>query len=321
MQSSSSKPAKPQRVLKDLLIVALLVIGFLMFAMKVDLAERVLAWTGRFEFLQADEWPLTLVVLALALAWFSYRRWREQSLEVKARLAAEGQVHHTLAQNRRLAQQLITAQEQERRHLARELHDEIGQCCVAIRVNASSIARDTEKTMPIAHASATSIAQTSDHLHEVVRGMLERMRPTGLDDLGLSASLEVLTSTWAARHGVACAYQAEGPVEGLDEASNIAIYRAVQEALTNVVKHAKARHVRVSFTSDASGINPDIKLRIDDDGAGMLLSDSNRGLGLVGMRERIDALGGQLSLQPSPLGGLRVEIVLPASHHTLASAG
>ncbi len=317
MQNSPSKLLKHQPALKDLLQVAVVVIGFLLFAMKVELAERVLAWTGKFETWQADELPLTLVVLALALTWFSYRRWREQSLEVKARLAAEAQVHHALAQNRRLAQQLITVQEQERRHLARELHDEIGQCCVAIRVNASSIARDTQTAMPIAHASATSIAQTSDHLHEVVRGMLERMRPTGLDDLGLSASLEVLTSSWAARHGIACTYEAQGhaqDLQDLDEATNIAIFRAVQEGLANIVKHAQARHAMISFMSEG----PNIRLRIDDDGVGQPQSESGRGLGLVGMRERIDALGGQLTLQPSPLGGLRVEISLPATHRAQA---
>lgn len=313
--STPGSTGSHHRALWDVLLVLLMVAAFFVFAVTTELAERIQSYTGKLEHWQADEWPLTLVVLALALAWFSYRRWREQAVELQARLVAEAALRDTLTQNRRLAQQLITAQEQERHHLARELHDEMGQSCVAIRVNAQTLMHETQQAkLPQAHEAAASIAQTSDHLQAVVRGMLLRMRPQGLDELGLAASLEALAAQWATQYSMPCDLAIQGDVSGLDVGCKIALYRAAQEALTNIVKHAQATQARLTLQGPepaVASVAAQTLLRVEDDGRGMQLAAPTRGLGLLGMRERVQALGGSLSLGASPLGGLCVTVSLP----------
>ena len=297
----------------DLAIIAVVVGGFFFLAAAFQLSEKLIHWTSTYERLQADELPLTLLMLSLCLAVYSRRRAVELAEEITARQSAETLSQQMLAQNRLLAQQLIATQEQERRHLARELHDEIGQYCVAIKFEASSIAQDTLAQLPQAHTSALAIGQTADHLHAVVRGMLDRLRPTALDELGLQDCLKVLTEGWVQRHRTACTLHVEGALDGLGEAVNITLYRIVQESLTNIAKHAAARHVEVTLHRPAPGA-PDagqVRLRISDDGRGIAPEGIGAGLGLVGMRERCHALGGTLSIQRQPAGGTEVEATLP----------
>jgi signal transduction histidine kinase len=309
----TSKKFRRPTAMTDLAIIAGTVIAFFALAAHLELSEKVAAWGRSYEHWQLDELPLTLLLMSVGLAWFSQRRWRELVEEVRARSAAEAASAHMLEQNRQLAQQLIRLQEQERRNLARELHDELGQCCVAIKVNASSIAHDTRDRLETAHACARAIGETADHLQDVVRSMLRRLRPMGLDELGLAACLEVLTASWSERHGTACVLAADGVLDGLDEATNIAIYRTVQESLTNIAKHARANRVAVSIHRPAA-VAPDgdrVTLRIDDDGDGICAGGIGEGLGVLGMSERVHALGGRLSVTAAPSGGTRVDAVLP----------
>jgi glucose-6-phosphate-specific signal transduction histidine kinase len=297
----------------DLAIVAGVVVGFFSLSVNLELFERVSHWTQGYERWQVDELPLTLLLLSAGLSWFGWRRWRELAVEMRARRLVEETNLRMLAQNRQLARQLIQLQEKERRHLARELHDELGQCCVAIKVDAASIAQDTRDRLPLAFASARAIAATADHLHDVVRGMLQRLRPTGLDDLGLVACLQVLVESWSQRHGIACTFAAEGALDDFDEVTNVALYRTVQESLTNIARHAHAAQASVTIrrpAADASGSDC-ITLTIEDNGAGIRMDSIRNGLGVLGMSERVDALGGSLSFPAGPLGGTRIEAVLP----------
>jgi len=299
---------------RDLAWMALVVGGFFALAVWLNLSEKLLHWTSHYEGLQADELPLALLMLSLCLVVYSRRRARELAEEITARHSAEVQNLRMLAQNRLLAQQLIALQEQERRRLAQELHDEIGQYCVAIKVDAASIAHDTQGSLPEAHASAQSISQTASHLHAVVRGMLERLRPTALDDLGLHDCLQVLTSAWSRRHHLPCTLHVEGlpgdahdldPLRDLGEALNITLYRLVQESLTNVAKHAGARQVQVTLRRNTP--TAQVQLTVHDDGCGIDDERRNTGLGLLGMRERCHALGGTLVVRRLPTGGTAVE--------------
>lgn len=302
-----------RRAVLDLALIAAVTVGFFVLAGQWEISERIARWGYGREHWQADELPLTLLVLSLSLVVFAWRRWRELAIEVKARRAAELANQRMLARNRQLAQQLITLQEQERQHLARELHDELGQCCVAIRFDAASILRDTQDALPEAHVCARAIQQTADHLHEVVRSMLHRLRPAALDELGLEPGLRALTASWAARHGVACSFDTEGSFEELGEAGRIAIYRTVQESLTNIARHAQARRAAVTLRRRmaADATDDGIAVCIDDDGVGMAETSGGAGLGILGMTERLEALGGQLSIARSPMGGTRVEAVMP----------
>lgn len=306
-------PRRPPTTLRDLLVVAAVVVGFFLLAAHLELSEQVARWAHGYEHWQLDELPLSLLLLSAGLSWFGWRRWRELGIEMRARRRVEEQNLRMFAQNRRLARQLIQLQEEERRHLARELHDEVGQCCVAIKVDAACIAQDTGNRLPATQASARAIIDTADRLHDAVRGMLHRLRPTGLDDLGLVACLQVLLNSWSQRHGIAATFSAEGALDDFDEATNITLYRTVQESLTNIARHAGASRTVVALRrATASPDDPDcITLTIDDDGTGLPVGDSRSGFGLLGMRERVDALNGRFSLTAAPTGGTRVEVVLP----------
>ena len=309
------RPTRNSRAsLIDLGIIACGVACFYTIATHLELAEQLANWAHGYEHWQFDELPLTLMLLSVGLAWFSWRRWCELRLEVNARCLVEELNLHMLSQNRQLAQQLIQLQEQERRHLARELHDEFGQCCVAIKVDATLIAQDTpDKQSPI-HTSARAIFETADHLHDVLRSMLHRLRPAGLDDLGLISCLQVLVESWSRRHAVICTFNAGGKFEDLDEATNITLYRAVQESLSNIAQHAHASRASVMICRSAPSSEANcITLNIVDNGVGISKETTRQGLGVLGMNERVSALGGCLSLAMAPSGGTHVQLVLPIS--------
>ncbi|MDB5955310.1 sensor histidine kinase [Ramlibacter sp.] len=307
----SESPVPRGGVLADVFLVAAIPVLFFVFAAKVELSERVVAWTERHEFWQLDELPLTLVVLCACLAWFGWRRLRERSREIHARMQMEGAMHLALQQNRELARRLLRLQEDERGRIARELHDELAQECVGIRVEAAGIEDEGRaRDLPAVAASARAIREAVDRLHAVVRGMLTRLRPPMLDALGLEASLHALGSGWSQRHGIACNVQVAACCEGLLDEARVALYRVAQEALTNVARHAGAAHVQLALATEGDGHG--LLLTVDDDGCGMAQGRRHAGLGLVGMAERVAGLGGTLALTASPRGGLRVAVRVPA---------
>ncbi|MGB5718935.1 MAG: ATP-binding protein [Gammaproteobacteria bacterium] len=194
-----------------------------------------------------------------------------------------------LAENRRLVHASLEVQEEERKHLARELHDELGQCITAIQADAESIrdlsaGRDTRT-----EASAGAILDVSSRIYDVVHSMMTRLRPGILDDLGLVAALRDDIAAWMRRNPqTTCSINATGQLDNLGERTNITVYRIVQECLTNVAKHAGASNVTIDLTGEIDRL----LLRIEDDGRGMSVDDQGGGLGLIGMRERVEALGG-----------------------------
>lgn len=311
--SPSQDPHRDRhRSLSDLVAIICGVVVFFVLSIQLELAERLNNLTHIYERWQLDEIPLTLLVLSLGLVWFGWRRWRELNREMQIRSQVEASSRDTLAQNRRLAQQLIQLQESERRFIARELHDEFGQCCVAIKVDAALIARESQHKQATIYASAQFISDAADHLQRVLRGILNRLRPTGLDDLGLISSLEILLESWQARHGITCTFSSNGTFHALDEASTITLYRSVQECLTNIARHAQASLARVTIEHAAqpSGAGQ-IVLTVVDNGVGLQCGADHAGLGIVGMRERVSALGGQLSLASLAAGGTQLKVVLP----------
>jgi two-component system sensor histidine kinase UhpB len=300
------------RSLSDLVVIICSVVVFFFLSIQLELAERMSHWTGIYERWQLDEIPLTLLVMSLGLVWFGWRRWRELKREMQMRSEVEATNRQTLAQNRRLAQQLIQLQESERRYIARELHDEIGQSCVAIKVDAALIAREALNKHAAIHESAQLISDAADHLHQVLRGILNRLRPTGLDDLGLVSSLQLFLENWQERHGVDCTFSSHGDFEGLDDACTITLYRSVQEGITNIARHANATlaNVAIEHTTNPSG-DDQITLTVRDNGVGLPSGASLPGLGILGMRERVSALGGHVSLSALASGGTQLKVLLP----------
>lgn len=293
---------------RDLLWVGAGAALFWAFSVAVELNERVLSWTRPWERYQIDELPGVLLFLSAALVWYSWRRVHDARTELQRRVAAESKLAETLQENRRLSLSHVRMQEDERKQLARELHDELGQHLNAIKIDAVAIRNWSEGCMPQVHAAARSIVQAGDRVQNVIRDMLQRLRPVGLDELGLAAALEHLVGHWRARHpALRAELSVAGSADSLGERENITVYRLVQEGLTNVVKHARAGVVRITLACNAQGI----ALSVADDGAGANDWMRAAGLGLKGMRERVEALGGSLHIESAPGAGFLIRAVLP----------
>jgi two-component system sensor histidine kinase UhpB len=218
------------------------------------------------------------------------------------------------AQNRYLTQRSLDIQEQERRLLARELHDELGQCLSAVQADAVSIVKGSQGLAPQVHESAQAIVGVASRVFEVIRGMIQQLRPAILDELGLGLTLGQLIDDWNTRHpDQFCRFVTRGNVDlnGFDEAVDIHIYRIVQECLTNIERHAQAHALIVDI--DASREHRRLHLYVTDDGRGFDVREARHGLGLLGMRERADALGGTLHIKSVPGEGTCVDVCLPIS--------
>ena len=280
------------------LALASLALAFFLLAARLDLSERLGHALQGQEHWQLDELVLSLLLLALGLAGFALWRGR--------------QVASLLAQNRALTQRLLRAQEEERCALARELHDEVGQDCTAIRAAASYILRARDGDQANVHACAASIARSSEALHAMVRSMLRRLRPPVLDSLGLAPALQALCDSWAQQHGIACHFAHFAPQAipaGLDDGTATAIYRLVQEGLTNVARHAQADSATVELRADAHGV---LHLAIEDNGRGLRLDKAEEGgFGMLGMRERVAGLRGHIRWISALGRGLRIEVAMP----------
>jgi len=214
------------------------------------------------------------------------------------------------SQNRRLAQRSLAIQEDERRRLAHELHDEMGQSISAIKAVAVSISQRCAQDAPQVADSARTISEVSSHVYDTVRGMMHRLRPAILDELGLVTAVEQLVDDWNTHHtDTFCALRVSAVPARPHEAVAITAYRVVQEALTNVARHARAQRVEIELTGTADGRA--LELTIADDGVGFDPSRITRGLGLLGMQERVEAVNGEFSLQGRPSGGARLWMRIP----------
>lgn len=289
---------------------AIIATGFVTFfvSSRTELYELVHAKLARYEMFQADELMFVLLSMLSALTVFSALRWHEARVEIASRISAELALQHMAERNRELARTLIDLQEAERRRIAHELHDHLGQSCNAIRIDAvcmcHSLALDSDEM-----AAARRIATTADELYQTVRGLLYELRPAALDSLGLLGALQSLCESWEERSSVSCALLPSGELSDLGETINIALYRVVQESLSNVMKHARASHVRITVNRSSDGAALD--LSIEDDGVGCDTRSMRGGLGWIGMKERTSMLGGNLTIGQSRLGGILVKCRIP----------
>ena len=305
----------------DLWIVAMLALTTFSLASAFELHERLAEWTRPLEMWQLDEVPIALLALAAGLAWYALRRAAEARAQLRLRVHAQAQALGLLAHNRELTRRLLEVQESERRALARELHDELGQHCHAIRVEAAFAQRCDDAAQ--ARAAVLRSAGNAEALVARVRALLQRLRPAELDQLGLVAALQALCESWEESSGVACIFRHTGALDGLGENVDTALYRVTQEALTNVLRHARAGQVRVHLQRplEAPAL---VELRVDDDGCGFDTSLDTPGLGLLGATERAAGLGGTLHVDSAPAGGtrlcLRVPVLLPLPLPASASA-
>ena len=208
---------------------------------------------------------------------------------------------------RRLSGQVREAQEQERKYLSRELHDQVGQMLTGLRMELSSLDRlhgdsGGQLSAGIAHAKGI-VEQTL----RIVRNIATLLRPSVLDDLGLTPALTGLINDISRTSGMEIEAAIDAELDSLPDAHRTCLYRVVQEALTNISRHAGARAVSVSLGSSEGWVTG----TISDDGHGFDTGAKRDGLGLVGMQERVRELGGQLQVISAPGRGTQIELRLP----------
>jgi signal transduction histidine kinase len=213
-----------------------------------------------------------------------------------------------LAQRSELTRKLIALQDEERRHLARELHDEFGQSLAAIRALASSARQTAAQDCPSLLGECDGIARTAADMMETLRGALFRLRPPDVDELGLVASLQALVAGWNGRSRERTRFEIrfDGLFETLPAAISGNLYRIVQEGLTNAAKHAGAARVVLQLVERAD----EIELTINDDGRSNEPA-AKPGMGLLGMRERVASLRGRLDFESGPSGGSTLRVIIP----------
>jgi two-component system, NarL family, sensor histidine kinase UhpB len=308
----SELPAAANRknsVRRDLAIVVGVSLAAAILCVRFDVSEALAHWTRPLESLQIDEMPGILLVVALCLVWFSARRYFEAKLELSLRRQAEARLAESLAENQKLALKYVDMQEHERKTLAHDLHDELGQYVNAIKLDAVSM-REAACGNAAMRDGARAMIVNVDRVYDVLRGLIRQLRPVGLDDLGLAAALEHCANEWRSRLPSAqIDMLCRVDLEALDEPRSMVIFRLVQEALTNVVRHSGATRVRIHIAGSPSSRG--IEVAIDDNGRGTDLSLPRAGLGLVGMRERVAALGGSIALASNPGAGFRIDAFLP----------
>jgi len=217
-----------------------------------------------------------------------------------------------------LARRLITVQENERRALARELHDEMGQTLTALSVTAAHLERHAAQLPPAAVAEcAGELRRELRTCGSQLRAMLKSLRPHGLDAGGLGPALRELVQGWHGRQtGIAFALDLPPALPDVGDATALAVYRVVQEALTNAVRHSGARHCTIRMSAGPRLLALDVA----DDGRGLPEGASRRG-GLLGMHERVGMAGGELHVLPSPDGGLRLHALFPLPAAAAQAAG
>jgi signal transduction histidine kinase len=279
---------RPRRV--DTLLVGFACMLALIIAMGMQVRPFTYLWVSLYT-------GIAVAVLSISLTGRLEKQYQD---EHDATLAAKQDLQ-------RLSARLVAAQEQERQTLSRELHDQVGQALTAIKID---VARAEQGLLP----SQTDLIerlrrarQGADETLEIIRRLSMLLRPSMLDDLGLSAALGWYTKQFSASTAIRVNLNDDGSADLLPDADKTSLYRIVQEALTNCARHSEARSILIQLASEEQRYI----VRIEDDGKGFTPDRGARGLGLIGIEERVAEMGGDLNLDSKPGGGTRIFISIP----------
>lgn len=246
---------------------------------------------------------LTLLLLEFAIAIFStaYMFRLDNVSEAERRRAekAEQELRH-------LSNQLVRVQEEERKAISRELHDEVGQILTGLRMELGTLSQS--RPDGDFRQRLESVKRLAEEALRAVRNLALLLRPSMLDDLGLEPALQWQVKEFSRRCGIPVSLNIAGNLDNLPEASSLCLYRAIQEAMTNCVKHAAASHVSVVVRHDEARVTASVQ----DDGKGFDVLVKTPGLGLLGMTERVRALQGRMSVSSAPGSGTLISLELPA---------
>jgi two-component system, NarL family, sensor histidine kinase UhpB len=227
--------------------------------------------------------------------------------DVTERKQAEEQIRTAALAKQAFASRIINAQEAERQHLSRELHDGISQLLLVHRMDAEWLAKQAEPG-PLRDAAESLCSSLDETLH-LVRTLAMDLRPPAIDDLGIDSALETLVGDIARRSGIQCEFDVDPQIEAVPTDAGVALYRIAQEALANAVRHARCNKIRVELLQRPESV----ELRVTDDGIGIdpsRLSDSSS-FGLVGMRERAELVGGHVTIRTNSDDGTCIRATIP----------
>ena len=235
---------------------------------------------------------------------------RELRLSLERQKKAEAELRESRDSLRELSSALQSIREEEKTRIARELHDELGQALTALKMDASAIADELVPEQAELAKRAAGMKQLIDRTVASVRRISADLRPVMLDNLGLAPTLEWLANDMAKRSGLSIELAMPDENLGVTGDAATAVFRIVQESLTNVVRHAKATLIKVEILR----VGGDVRVRVADDGRGIRLADQRkaRSFGLFGMRERAYVLGGSFTIRNENNLGTTVEATIPA---------
>jgi PAS domain S-box-containing protein len=240
---------------------------------------------------------------------------KELRSEIAERKRIEEQHKISLQQLRALAARLQSVREEERTLIAREIHDELGQACTAIKMDLALIGRKATKRQDRLRAKVASAIQLVDNMIGSLRRIAFELRPRMLDNLGLAAAMEWQAQEFESRTGIRCSIRLPREGIALDAERSTAIFRIFQESLTNVVRHAQATRVQARLETSAN----QLVFQVHDNGRGFDLDEAwaRRSLGLVGMRERAVLLNGEFQVEGAPGRGTTLTLRIPLPQATV----
>ena len=251
-------------------------------------------------------WLTGLIGIGLGISRLNQQIHKRKRVEEKLRNS------HQQLQN--LSSQLIAAQEEERRRISLELHDEMGQALTAVELNLMEMEKELSSDfVPTIKEKLEETRSIIDQASDQIRELSLFLRPSMLDDLGLVPTVRWHLNRFRTRTNVKAKFEAVNLDERLDQDTETVLYRVIQEALNNIVKHAEARKVMVSLQRKENGV----AAYIEDDGKGfdvnaVLVQEALvSGIGLIGMRERVSLLGGSLTVESRKGDGTRISLKIP----------
>ena len=258
-------------------------------------------------------WQMTLLstllglAVAAAAAYGNHLLQRQANQQRRKTESAEWEL-------RSLSSQLLHAQEQERRMISRELHDEVGQTLTALGIELGNLVHLRKSPEPEFTSHLSEAKRLTEETLRTVRSIAMGLRPSMLDDSGIGPSVR-----WQARElsrltGIPVEVHIDGDFDRLGEDGRTCVYRVVQEALTNCVRHAKARAIQITMRSQPDAV----ELSVQDDGIGFDTKAGRRGLGLLGIEERVKELGGQVSVNSRLNAGTVLRVQIPLANGNLA---
>lgn len=287
-----------KKILFELAVIPLTFIAAFSISSHFDVFDQFYLWARKYEkTIDIDEISLAIFFTLIALVWFALRRVRESQFLIK--------------RNQSLLNRVIQVQEEERKRIAHDLHDDLGQYINAIKTQAAILS--AHETIEV-QVLSTKIMSNADHAFNSAKHLITSLRPLALDELGLAVALQYLIDTWQTNteNKTKVHFVINDDIDHLNEQTSMIIFRVIQEALTNIAKHANAKNVYISI----SYLINILTVKIIDDGNGFDIHQKTFGLGLIGIGERIEMLNGKLKIHSALNKGTEISIQIKVNHES-----